>query len=86
MAHVKRCHGALLTLIVWYLMMLPLRAYLNNPESFRGWVTKGSHDSVKESEGAAAQWQQQTRELRGCDKSTNAQTSDCTLFELWLQA
>jgi len=71
----------------WYLMVPPLRTYLNNPQSFRGWLTQGSYDSAKECESAAAQWQQQMRELRGCDKTeTHTQTKDCTLFELWLEA
>ena len=81
----KLLHSAVLTLLGWYLMVPPPRTYLNNPHSFRGWVTQGSYDSAKECEDAAAQWQQQMREFRGCE-ITNTRTKGCTPFELWLEA
>jgi hypothetical protein len=80
--------SAALTLLGWYFMVPPLNTYLNNPKSFRGWNTQGSYDTARECETAAAQWQEQMRQHRGCDKPTEpaSQGKDCTRFELWLEA
>jgi len=82
------CPAALALLLGWYLMVPPLNTYLNNPKSFRGWNTQGSYDTARECETAAAQWQEQMRQYRGCEKPTGpaGQGRDCALFELWLEA